>query len=781
MPQTMTDIEKALRDMDYGPAQEDATTARDWLTRHAEGFGHFIAGRFTPPEALFEVTAPATGETLARVSQGSAATVEAAVRAARTAQPGWAALPGTDRATHLYALSRHIQKRARFLAVLETLDTGKPIRESRDIDIPLAARHFLHHAGWAALVAEDFPGQQPWGVCGQVIPWNFPLLTLSWKLAPALAAGNTVVLKPAEWTPLTALAFAEIAQEAGLPPGVVNIVTGDGQTGAALVAHPGVDKIAFTGSTDTGRAIRRAKAGSGKGLTLELGGKSPFLVFDDADLDAAVDGVVDGIWFNQGEVCCAGSRILVQESVAEQFGAKLRARMARLRVGDPLDKNADIGAIIHPRQTARIRALVAQGQAEGAELWTGTAPDGGAFLPPMVLAGAAPASVVAQEEIFGPVAVLMSFRTPDEAVALANATRYGLAASIWSEGIARALDVAARLAAGVVWINATNLFDANAPFGGMRESGFGREGGRAGMAAYLRPPPVAAAPAPRPVATAETPPIDRTPKLYIGGRQTRPDGGNSASIRAANGALLGQAPLAGRKDVRNAVEAAHAARGWAGMGGAARAQVLFYMAEVMAAQRPAIAARLSRHGLDPAEAGAAEARVIWHAARADKLDGRVQDTAQRMATLALNVPFGVAGVVCPTDSPYLGFLSCVLPLIAAGNRVVAVASGTDPLPALALAEVFDTCDLPGGVVNILSGPSGALGRVLAGHDDVALLWHFGSADEIAEAECESAGNLKPVWAPDRGVLRDWAGRDGHGSGFLDAAQQIRTIWIPYGA
>ena len=363
----MNEIADIMERMEYGPAPEDASHALAWIARHGGRFGHFVGGAFTKPgKGGHDVLNPAKGEVLGRIAQGAARDVDAAVAAARAAQPGWAALSGHDRARHLYAIARHLQQHARLFAVLETLNNGKPIRESRDIDVPLAIRHFYHHAGWAELVETEFPGAGPHGVCGQIIPWNFPLLMLAWKVAPALAAGNAVVLKPAEYTPLTALLFAEVCAEVGLPAGVVNIVTGDGETGAALAAHPGVDKVAFTGSTEVGRAIRRATAGSGKALTLELGGKSPFIVCADADLDAAVEGVVDAIWFNQGEVCCAGSRILVQEGVADAFLARLTRRMATLRAGDPMDKNTDIGAVVHPAQLARIETLVAEGQAEGA-------------------------------------------------------------------------------------------------------------------------------------------------------------------------------------------------------------------------------------------------------------------------------------------------------------------------------------------------------------------------------------------------------------------------------
>src|SRR6516225_5018087 len=477
--------------MEYGPAPEDPREALAWLDVHERRFGHFINGDWQAPAggASFETADPSTGEKLATVAQGSAEDIDRAVRAARAALPAWQALSPHARARYLYALARQVQKHSRWLAVLETLDNGKPIRESRDIDIPLVARHFYHHAGWAQILEQEFAGYTACGVVGQIIPWNFPLLMLAWKIAPALATGNTVVLKPAEFTPLTALAFAHICQEVLLPPGVVNIVTGDGSTGEALVKHPDVDKIAFTGSTEVGRAIRKATAGTHKKLSLELGGKSPFIIFEDADLDSAVEGLVDGIWFNQGQVCCAGSRLLMQESIAEKLTKKLQARMSTLRVGAPLDKGIDIGAIVARVQLERIDRLVKQGVAEGATCWQAEVvmPTRGLYYKPTLLSNVHPASIVAQQEIFGPVLASMTFRTPKEAVELANNTVYGLAASVWSESVNVALHVAAQLKAGVVWVNSTNMFDAACGFGGYRESGYGREGGREGLVEYLEP------------------------------------------------------------------------------------------------------------------------------------------------------------------------------------------------------------------------------------------------------------------------------------------------------
>src|SRR6204780_2631452 len=565
--------------MEYGPAPEDPKEAQAWLERHGHRFGHFINGAWQAPAAgeYFDTCDPSTGEKLASVAQGSAADVGSAVQSARVASPKWRALTPHARARYLYALARLVQKHSRLLAVLETMDNGKPIRESRDIDIPLVARHFYYHAGWAQLLEQEFAEYEPCGVVGQIIPWNFPLLMAAWKIAPALATGNTVVLKPAEFTPLTALLFAELCQEAGLPAGVVNIVTGDGSTGEALVKHPDVDKIAFTGSTEVGRAIRSATAGSHKRLSLELGGKSPFIVFEDADLDSTVEGLVDGIWFNQGQVCCAGSRLLMQESIAEALIAKVQDRMSTLRIGAPLDKAIDIGAIVAKVQLDRIHRLVDQGVADGATCWQPqvTLPARGFYYPPTLLSNVHPTSIVAQQEIFGPVLAAMTFRTPAEAVELANNTVYGLAACVWSESINVALHVAAQIKAGVVWVNCTNLFDASCGFGGYRESGYGREGGREGLLEYMEPawfnsaPLLRAENAPAPSETefekdastaavaAEVgdPVIDRTVKLYIGGKQARPDSGYSVEVRSADGRLLGEAPLGNRKDIRNAVEA----------------------------------------------------------------------------------------------------------------------------------------------------------------------------------------------------------------------------------
>ena len=791
----MASIPDIFETMDYGPAPEAAAPARKWLEEHEGRFGLFIGGAWTGSDGeTFEALNPATGKPLARLKQASAAEVDRAVRAARKAQPEWSALGGHGRARYLYAIARQIQKHSRLFAVLESLDNGKPIRESRDIDIPLVARHFYHHAGWAQLMERELPGRVPVGVIGQIIPWNFPLLMLAWKIAPALAMGNTVVLKPAEFTSLTALRFAELCGEVGLPPGVVNIITGDGRTGEALVAHEDVDKIAFTGSTEVGRLIRTATAGSGKKLSLELGGKSPFIVFPDADLDSVVEGVVDAIWFNQGQVCCAGSRILVQEGVAERLVAKLKARMETLRVGDPLDKAVDMGAIIAPVQLEKIQGLVRRGEEEGATLWqpSWSCPREGWFFPPTLFTEVSPAATIAQVEIFGPVVVLMTFRTPAEAVELANNTRYGLAASVWTENINLALDVAPQLKAGTVWINCTNVFDAASGFGGYRESGFGREGGREGLREYVKwageKDGATAArrngakkrsskrTASRGSESAVIPPIDRTPKLYIGGKQARPDSGYSLPVHDASGARIGEVGHGNRKDIRNAVEAARKAAGWARTTAHNRAQVLYYLAENLAARQDEFTRRLG----SPDEVTLTIERIYTWAALADKYDGLVHHTPYRNVTLAMPEPIGVLGVVCPDTPSLLGFVSAVLPAVAMGNTVVAIPSASAPLAATDFYQVLDTSDVPGGVINIVTGVRDELSQVLAAHDDVDGIWYFGTAEGSAEVERLSAGNMKRTWV-NYGRSRDWAdARRGASEEFLEQATQVKNIWVPYG-
>ncbi len=791
--------------MEYSPAPESPDIVLEWLKDRKAKFGLFINGKWYKAKSgkAFGTNNPATGEKLASISVAGKSDVDSAVNAAKKAFPGWKALSGHERARYLYALARQLQKHARLFAVLETLDNGKTIRETRDIDIPLVIRHFYHHAGWAQLLDSEFPEHTAIGPVGQIIPWNFPMLMLSWKVAPALAAGNTVVLKPAEFTSLTALLFAEICEQIGLPPGVFNVVTGAGETGAMLVKHPDLKKIAFTGSTDVGRIIREATADTDKKLTLELGGKSPFIVFEDADLDSAIEGVVDAIWFNQGQVCCAGSRLLLQESIAEKVIERLKKRMAKLRVGDPLDKSMDMGAIIDPVQKERISNLVEQGKKEGAEVWQwqGKLPQnskksgksgGGCYFPPTFLTNVTPASTLAQTEIFGPVLVSMTFRTPDEAVMLANNSAYGLAASVWSENINQALHVAPKLKCGVVWINCTNQFDASVGFGGYRESGYGREGGQEGMFAYLKKKDsgipknelrIAVTKIKAASKTAIS--LDRTAKLYIGGKQTRPDSGYSLSVANADGTLAGEIGHGNRKDIRNAVEAAHKASGWQSSTPHLRAQILYFLAENLEARANEFQNRIMKlTGVSKKQAGleveTAVRRIFSYAALADKHEGLIHQPPMRGLALALNEPIGVLGLVCPDELPLLSMLSMLLPAIAMGNSVVLVPSRPFALVATDFYQVLETSDVPSGVVNIVSGDAKELGSVLAKHDDVAGLWVSGTADECANAKKFSSGNMKIVWT-NNGKKLDWF--DNHqseGRVWMRRASQVKNVWIPYG-
>lgn len=790
------DVPSNFESIEYGPAPEASGSATDWIGKHRGEFGHFIGGRFIKRKGgpRFESKNPATGKLLATIAQGSSEDVDEAVACAREAQPSWQGAGGAFRARCLYALARSVQKNSRLLAVLETLDNGKPIREARDIDVPLVARHFYFHAGAAKLLDSEFPGWEAHGVCGQIIPWNFPLLMLAWKVAPALATGNAVVLKPAEYTSLTALLFAELAAEAGLPPGVLNVVTGDGRTGAALAANDCVDKIAFTGSTSVGRSIREATAGSGKALTLELGGKSPFIVFEDADLDSAVEGLVDAIWFNQGQVCCAGSRLLVQEGIAGKFHAKTMRRMGRLRMGDPLDKSIDVGAIVDPIQLKAISDMVESGREEGHSVFQPKidVSSTGCFYPPTLITGATPSSPLMQEEIFGPVLVGTTFRTPSEAVDLANNTRYGLAASIWTENINLALGIAPKLACGVVWVNSTNLFDAAAGFGGRRESGFGREGGWEGLYPYLkrRRQNVMQAPASlgdrgrAEADSAVSKGIDRTAKQYIGGRQARPDSGYSLTVRDAQGKIAGQVGLGNRKDIRNAVEAARSAVGWSQSTGHQRSQIIYFIAENLSIRASEFSNRIAELTCRPtadcdAEVAASINRLFTYGAWADKFDGAVHGVPLRGSVLAMNEPLGVIGAFCSDEHPLIGAISLMAPIIAAGNTCVLVPSESAPLSATDLYQVLDTSDVPPGVVNIVTGLKADLVGPLAGHNDVDGIWYFGEAGLIRELESASAGNLKPTWAESES--RDWMDEnEGEGRDFLRNATQVKNVWIPYG-
>ncbi len=774
-------IEDIFETMEYGPAPEDASQARAWIKSHDGKFGQFIGGAWTKPNKVFATKNPATGRALAKVSQATKRDVNAAVAAARGAQTKWAQ-DAKRRAKVLYALARMIQKQSRLFATLETLDNGKPIRESRDIDIPLVARHFYYHAGMAQLMDDELDDREPLGVAGQIIPWNFPLLMLAWKIAPALAMGNTVVLKPAEYTSLTALLFADLSRQAGVPPGVLNIVTGDGSVGQMLTEHSDIDKIAFTGSTEVGRLIRRSTAGSGKALTLELGGKSPYIVFDDADIDSAIEGLVDAIWFNQGQVCCAGSRLLLHEGIAADFTRRLKARMDKLRVGDPLDKCIDVGAMVDPSQVKLINGLVAS---SGGEVYHAACelPSKGCFYPPTLITGLSSSDALMQEEIFGPVLVSTTFRTPGEAVELANNTRYGLAATVWTENVNLALDMAPKLAAGVVWVNATNLFDAAAGFGGVRETGFGREGGWEGLRAYTKPRRLAKALEPvvpnDPGKGTVSENVDRTAKFYVGGKQSRPDSGYSQAVWSPRGKLLGHVGIANRKDVRNAVEAMNSAKGWGKTTGHLRAQILYYLAENLSARANEFATRIDsmtgRRG-GAAEVEASIDRLFTWAAWADKYDGRVKGVPIRGVALAMHEPVGKIAAFAP-DSAFLGPVTLAGAAMAMGNRITLVASEAYPLALTDFYQVLETSDVPGGVVNILTGRHTELAKPVAGHMDVDAVWSFSSADVSKTIELEAASNLKRTWV-NNGLAHDWSKADA--PGFLAAATEVKTIWVPYG-
>jgi aldehyde dehydrogenase (NAD+) len=801
---TKMTLTQDFEQLNYSQALESDREAQAWLQKNERRFGHYINGCFVSQAdaELIDVYNPATEERLAQIEVATSEQIDIAIASARAAQPGWQALGGLGRAKVLYALARNLQKHARLTAVLETLDNGKPIRESRDADIPLAIRHFYHHAGWAKLQDQEFPNHRPVGVAAQIIPWNFPLLMLAWKVAPAIAMGNAIVIKPAEQTPLTAMFFAQLCHESGVPAGVVNIINGAGATGATLSAHQGVDKVAFTGSTAVGRAIRLATAGQGKKLTLELGGKSAFVVFEDADLDAAVEGLVDSIWFNQGEVCCAGSRLLVQAPVAQQLHAKLKLRMQQLRTGSPLDKSIDVGSLVSQQQFNRVSQLVAQGMQAGGELFQAqseNAPQN--YYPPTLVTDVDSSHPLVQEEIFGPVLVSMTFRTQAEAVSLANNSQYGLAASVWSENINRAMDVAPKIDAGVVWINNHNQFDASCGFGGVKESGFGREGGKEGLYEYLAPANLTSMPTPTAsaVATATSatsaPPVanglsidlcvDRTLKFYIAGKQVRPDSGHSQACYNSDGSVAAMVGVGSRKDIRNAVSAALKALSWTQQTAHGRAQVIYFLAENLSQRQNEWLERLQKvcgYSLSQAqtEFDAAISCLFTYAAWADKYDGAVHNAPYRGVTLALPEAVGVMGLIAPTHQPLISTIAIIAPAIAMGNRVVLVASDRYPSIALELVQVLETSDIPAGVVNIVVGPKADLANHLAGHGEVDAMWCWADTSINKQAEQASVTDLKRMWTHLE-MDRDWLDPlQSEGLEFLRQATQVKNIWTPYG-
>jgi len=797
-----------IETLDYGPAPESEAKTREWLKSHGSKFSHYINGAWQPPmkgSYLKTINPARSEEELAQIALGTKEDVDAAVTAAKNAFPGWSALPGHRRARYLYAIARAVAKHARVFAVLESLDNGKPIRETRDIDVPVVIRHFYYHAGWAQTLENEFPGYRPGGVIAQIIPWNFPFLMLAWKIAPAIAAGNTVVIKPSKSTPLTALLLADILlSEVKLPPGVVNVVTGDSKTGTMLYEHPVPWKVTFTGSTEVGRIIRKGTAGSGKHLTMELGGKSPFIVFDNADLDSAIEGVVNGIWFNEGQVCCAGSRLLVQEAIQDDFVKRLKRRMRKLRVGNPLDKAMDMGAINNAEQLKKITELMDIGVKEGAVMWQPDnvkCPPGGFFLPPTLFTGVEPSHTIAQEEIFGPVLVTLTFRTPAEAIQLANNTRYGLAASIWSQDIDTAMDVARKVKAGTVWINSTNLFDAAAGFGGYRESGYGREGGREGMYDVLietdhtpseaggRPEATGMVAHDRPAGDqsegkADTNDmIDRTFRFLIGGALVRPDQMGSFTVTSPTGESLAVVGEANRKDVRNAVEAARGAfPSWFESSAHMRAQIIYFWAENLAVEKErfadAIAAQTGcAHHTAQAEVDQSISRLFDCAAYADKFGGTVQPVLGRRLVIGIREPVGVVGIRASDESPLLALISVVGAAIAMANTVVVVA-GKHALTAMDLVQIIQHSDVPAGVINVLSSQKpDAIARILAEHEDVDAIWFFGNHEGSKAVEEASTGNMKQTWVSDGKVI-DWIGV--RRERLLLKSTQVKNIWVPYG-
>ena len=804
-------VAEIFNSMEYGPAPEDDGGMNAWLAAHDHHFGMFIDGEWRHPEgrSVGKTYCPATGDQMAFITQANKDDADDAVAAANAAFPAWSGLAPHERAKHLYNIARHIQKHHRLLAVVEAMDNGKTVREARDADCALAIRHFYNCAGWAQLFKTEFAGYKPLGVIGQIVPWNFPLLMLAWKIAPAIAMGNCLVLKPASYTRLSAFLMADIIAEAGLPKGVVNIISGPTDMATHLVEHEDVQKIAFTGSTGIGQFLRRKTAGTGKKLTLELGGKSPVVVFDSADQDGAVEGIVQAIWFNQGQVCCAGSRLLVQENIAPAFINKLKARMQSLRIGHSLDKCLDMGPVVDQNQWDDIDSFIKIGREEGAEIYQVDVPDTGVFYPPTLVTGVSTTSTLVQEEIFGPVLVVQTFRTPAEAVALANNSKFGLGASVWSENLGLALESAVSIKAGSMWVNCHNMFDAAAGFGGYKESGYGREGGREGMLAYCKhdwmpefgfQPNVTQAmkdnaswgkgelavvqPA---KSTSKLPSgIDRTPKMYCGGKQARPDNRYTRAVYGPNGEHLGSVGDGNRKDMRNAVEAAHAAAsGWGKRAAHDRAQICFYIAENLSARADEFAERIAAQtgrSLESAheEVGASISRLFTYAAYADKFGGEVQETPLYGMTAKIHEPVGVIGMACPTEFPLLGFISLVAPAIVRGNTIVVIPSEEHPLTATDLYQVLDTSDLPGGVINIVTGRRDHLTKTLVEHQHVDAMWYFGDAEGCYHVERLSAGNMKRTFCS-YGYERDWlSAEQGEGLEFLHESIEVKNIWVPMG-
>ena len=784
----MSKIIKNYKNIKYGSALEDNTEVLKWIKEINNPNKNYINGQWisSNTKKSIKVINPATKSKLFNLNISSKEDINKAVKAAKKAYPKWSKLSSFKRSKYLYALARLIQKHSRFLSVLESIDNGKPIRETRDIDIPLVIRHFYYHAGWAAKLKNKI---NPIGVVGQIIPWNFPLLMLAWKIAPAIACGNTVILKPAEYTSLTALFFAELCAKAKLPPGVINIVTGDGSTGQHITNHPLISKIAFTGSTEVGKKIISSTSNSNKKLTMELGGKSPFVVFEDADLDSAVEGVVDAIWFNQGQVCCAGSRLLVQESIEKKFIKKLKQRMEKLRIGNPLDKSIDIGAIVAPVQLKKIDQIVKKGIKEGAKLWqpTWSCPKDGLFYPPSLFTNVTPASYISQIEIFGPVLTSLTFRTPSEAIEIANNTSYGLAASIWSENINLALYVAPKIKAGVIWINSTNLFDASCGFGGFKESGFGREGGSEGIRSYCKVdlPKVNKIEKNNTKIKINLPDIDRTPKLFIGGKQKRPDSGYSFPLYGIDKSFICDIANANRKDVRDSVEIASKSF-TKQLTNYNRSQILFYLAEnLQQREKTFVDLLIILKGISRASAlkefSLSCERLFYYASMADKFEGRVHNPPIRGLTLAMKEPLGVIASILNNSSPLLSLITVMASIFSTGNCSIIVPGQKTSLIAMELYQVLDTSDIPLGFINILSTKHNELNSSLSQHENIEGIWYFDADNKQKSAIIRNTtSNLKRYWCPEEKQI-DWQNTsENFLNEFLYQSTHIKNIWIPYG-
>ena len=784
----MSKILKNFKNIKYGPAPEDDKEVVEWIKKISTSNKNYINGKWISSKGSkkIQVINPANKNKLFKLSVSNKKDVDLAVSSANKAHPKWSKLAPYKRSQFLYALARLIQKHSRFLAVLETIDNGKPIRETRDIDIPLVARHFYYHAGWAAKSQTNL---DPIGVIGQIIPWNFPILMLAWKIAPAIACGNTVVLKPAEYTSLTALFFSELCMKAKIPNGVINIVTGDGSTGQHIVNHPKIKKIAFTGSTNVGKKIISSTSKTNKKLTMELGGKSPFIVFEDADLDSAIEGVVDAIWFNQGQVCCAGSRLLIQESIKKKFIKKLKQRMEKLRIGNPLDKSIDIGAIVAPVQLKKINNLVKRGVKEGAKLWqpSRVCPTNGLFYPPSLFTNVTPASFIAQVEIFGPVLTSLTFRTPSEAVAIANNTPYGLAASIWSENINLALDIAPKIKAGVIWINSTNLFDASCGFGGYKESGFGREGGREGIRAYskINLPQMTKNNKINKKIKLNLPSIDRTPKLYIGAKQKRPDGGYSFPLNAINNSFICDIAAANRKDVRDSVEIASKSFSKQ-LSNFNRSQILFYLAEnLQQREKTFVELLIILKGMTLLDAtkefSQSCERLFYYASMADKFEGNIHNPPMRGLTLAVKEPLGVITSILNDEAPLLSLITIMASVFSTGNSNIIVPGQKTSLIATEMYQVFDTSDVPSGYINILTAKQDELNRTLSQHENLDGIWYFGANNNQQSSIINNTtSNLKRYWCPEEKNINWSNSSEQFLNEFLYQSTQVKNIWIPYG-